>query len=353
VRYLFLKPKFLIKTIVIMLFVGSISAALYWFFIIRNNNVLHPSPFHIIETSTVKYNTTKVIRESISYIAQDKEAQFTASDPTNLYFTNNSGRLKRLYVVVGDKVKKGQVLAELDTDSLKIQIQLQELNIQKLNLSYEKMKAAKSDSYSIKEMELDINSAKLSLESMKRELQGSRLTSPIDGVVTDAIKAPQIGQSINPYTKMVQVADPKKVQLTCVPGEYNSKIMTLLRFGTKVDVRLEANPEKVYKGKVVMNDSRLQDKAEDGTKQTAIFQVEGLPDTVEIGDNAAVTLTVTKRTNVLVLPINAIHINEKRNFVYVLRNGIRKERNVGLGISDGEKIEITSGLNEGEEVVMN
>ena len=74
-------------------------------------------------------------------------------------------------------------------------------------------------------------------------------------------------------------------------------------------------------------------------------------DEVSLGDYAAVIIVVDKKENVLTVPVNSVYTDKDGRFVYVMgEDGKRERREVETGLSDGARIEVISGVQEGESV---
>jgi multidrug efflux pump subunit AcrA (membrane-fusion protein) len=105
---------------------------------------------------------------------------FVAVDQTNHYFRHRGGRLRSIDVSYGDQVSTGQVIAELDTESLESEIAQQELALAKARLVYEKLESSFSSGRELKLAQLDLELARLDLEDVERELEETRLIYSID-----------------------------------------------------------------------------------------------------------------------------------------------------------------------------
>jgi multidrug efflux pump subunit AcrA (membrane-fusion protein) len=71
-----------------------------------------------------------------------------------------------------------------------------------------------------------------------------------------------------------------------------------------------------------------------------------------VGNNVMVEILTQERTNILLIPSDAVQLKEDRPFVQLLRDGEIKERTVQIGVSDPDRIEIREGLSEGDLVLL-
>ncbi|HET6485031.1 MAG TPA: hypothetical protein VFH83_01345, partial [Spirochaetia bacterium] len=88
----------------------------------------------------------------------------------NLSFRSRTGRLLKRYVATGDRVKSGQLLAELDTDTLTYDISIQEIEVQKARLVAQRATLLNQDKIQQQLDALDVRKAEIELESLKGEL---------------------------------------------------------------------------------------------------------------------------------------------------------------------------------------
>lgn len=340
------------------------------------------------EPEKVTFNTVAVKRGTVEQTVSST-GYFISSSQTNLAFKYREGYLKTLNVETGSgvrmnhndlksnetvdgikvdgkkdfTVKKGDVLAELDTDSLVNDIKLQEVKLKKAQLAGERLKTIHSvegggDKYELQQSELDVDEAQINLENLQMELDKSKLVSPVDGVV-DFIDEVKVGDFIDANRTIIRIIDPKQLVL-----ESNGQSTSGLKFGMQVNVEIKG---KIYKGEVVMAPTNITtsdyDKVKDyGNEQeyskmlesirdTIKVKVNDLPSDVVLGDSAKISASIVKRENVLTLPKNVVHTFENRKFVKVLKNNIVYERDVELGIESVTNYEIVKGLEEGDQVI--
>jgi multidrug efflux pump subunit AcrA (membrane-fusion protein) len=248
-----------------------------------------------------------------------------------------------MYVSSGDRVKTGQLLAELDSDTLKYEVALQEIAVQKAKLVAEKAAVLGRDRYEQQIAALDVKEAELSLANDKAELAKAQLFSPMDGVV-DFVANVAEGDPIDAYRTVVRVADPRVIELS-YEGERSSDFT----FGMPVEVTYK---DRTYAGQVVRTGSMAPSDATDEDRRTDIIRVKGLPGSVQTGDSASIRVIIQRRDSVLVVPRNLVQTFQGANYVDVLRNGIRRQQPVEQGIVTTTEAEIVKGLAEGDQVIV-
>jgi membrane fusion protein, macrolide-specific efflux system len=348
----------------------------------------------LIDAPKVEYQLVKVKKSDIEN-AITCIGYFKSVSQKDYSFVQRSGRLKSINVKVGDKVKKGTLLAELESGTLETQVSEQEIALNKSILSYELLKKngpndlelakMQLDEYkeqlknatdisgafsnedienlknqikkqeltlenaqatydtNISQAEQDIALAKLQLEDSKKELESSKLVSTIEGEIDYTLLSAKRGDTIDAFQTIVRVADPTDLQL-----EYSEDQVGKFELGNKVGVTINS---KNYEGEVVMTPSNMPQDADAKTKNSIRIKINTLPKGVNIGDSAEIKLVLEKKENVIVISTSLIHSQGTRVFVRVLENNIREERNIELGIQKTTEVEVKNGLTEGEEII--
>lgn len=299
------------------------------------------------EPPKVEYETMEVKKGTIEKRIRCT-GYFVSVSTEDVYFRFSGGRLKKIHVKYGDEVKKGDLIAELESGDIKNKIDMQELVVRKAQLNYERIKTqidvnGGGSKYELEVAEIDLEMQKLTLANLYEELEKSRLVSLTDGVVV-YLKEIEQGDFIGAYDVIATIADPKALQLM-----YSDSKVSDFRNGMKVDVVID---DVNYTGEVVATPLDAPQNADEVTKKSIRVKVDNLPDTIERGDDATLNLTLEKKENVIVMPRHMINNFIGRKFVNVLVDGIREERDVELGIQTDTEVEIVKGLEAGELVIV-
>ena len=302
----------------------------------KEEEVLAPP---LIEPPEITYDTTAVKRGTVEKKITGS-GSFVSISQSNLFFKSRGGRLKAIYVKLGDEVKEGDIIAELDTGDLENQIKQQEINLKKARIRYNQVKAQGGDEYSRQLAWYDVELASLQLENLEKQLEEAVLRSDTAGTVVYVNNNVQEGDYVNTYQTLVRIADPKQLQL-----QYSGSNNSDFKLGQEVNVKIK---DKVFSGEVVMTPANVPVDAPDSMKNIIRIAVEGLPAEVEMGDSAQIELILDKRENVIVLPRNLVRNYMGRKYVLVLEDGLKKERDVEIGLETATEVEIVKGLEEGE-----
>ncbi|WP_310188072.1 HlyD family efflux transporter periplasmic adaptor subunit [Bacillus sp. 3255] len=279
-------------------------------------------------------------------------ATFASDKMDYLFYSESGARLRQINVKLGDLVKAGDVLATTETSDLDMKIKLQQISIEKLKITLQQAMAEKdADDPDIRLKLLDMESAQLQLKALQDQLQNSRLTSTINGIVT-FIDTIQPGDQVAAYKQLITLSDPKQMKLVYTAASQND--LGGVEVGMDVAIKIK---DKSFTGKVVQtplsappnSNKAIQDK-----NAKAIFiQVDTLPEGVTIGAQADITIVTQKRDDVIIIPRAGLRNYMGRDYVQVLDGESRKEVDVEKGIVAATEVEIRKGLSEGQQIILN
>ncbi len=253
-----------------------------------------------------------------------------------------SMRISKINVEVGDFVRAGQILAEMD----RLQLQQAELQMKNNETEYNRLKGL-YDAGGLSKSDLDAIelSYKVSKTSYDNLLQNTILRSPINGVVTarnyDKGDMFSMGQPI--YT--VEQIAPVKLLVGISESDYSK-----VKKGNEVNITVDAFPGKVFVGKI----NRIYPTINESTHTFDVEVIVPNKDNVlRPGMYARVTVQFGVNNSVVV-PDTAIvkQTGSGERFVYVLNaDGTVTYQNVKLGRRIDSKYEILSGVEDGAKVV--
>ena len=282
-----------------------------------------------------------------------------------------SGYLEKINVDFGDKVKAGQLLGVLEVPELKAELhasiaaqQRAEADYTNAHLIYTRLVGVNQEHPNlVAEQDIDTAQAKDSvavatLASAKAEVEKyqtlfgyTQIIAPFDGVITRRYADPgaliQAGTSSDTQAKpLVRLSDNYLLRL-----DFPVSVMYVkeVHIGATVTVRVESLGGKTFTGNI----TRFTDKVNDATR-TMITEMEVKNPDLEIvpGMYATVVLKVEHRTQVLAIPTEAV-ASAKNSAVDVINADHQiEEREVTLGLETPDRYEVTSGLKEGEKVII-
>ena len=264
------------------------------------------------------------------------------SDVKNDIAPNTPYRIEKIYVDVGDNVRQGQVLVQLDASNLqqlKLQVENQKIEFNRTSQLYQVGGASKAE-YDNAKLQLDVLSTQL-----KQLMQNTQLTAPISGVVT--ARNYDNGDMYNQGQPVLTIeqTNPVKVMVN-ISEVYYKQVFK----GMPVDIELDAYEGETFYGKVTIVYPTVD-------QSTHTFPVEvtinNSSQKVRPGMFARATVNFGDKNHVLV-PDEALvkQIGAGDRYVYVYKGGKVSYNKVELGKHIGDKYEILSGVNPGDDVVI-
>lgn len=338
-----LKFKLQIKAhkILLILISGSLAVGISGCYFLPKEEATIAPP--LIKAPAVTFDTVEVQKGLIEKQLSE-QGKFVSVSQQALSFKYRGGNLKAFNASMGNSVKKGDVLALLDTDSLESQIRDQELNVRKSEIWYnEEVNNPNATKDSIELKKLDLDAAKNRLSDMQNEYNKSQIVSPLAGKVVFVEKV-NFGDYVSANKTLIVIADPSKVQV-----EYTGGDASIFKLGDQVTVKYN---NQDLKGKVVMTPANVPADGDKDLKTSIRVAVDNLPANVSIGDSATIVLEQIKKDDVIKIPRGLINNYDGRNYVYVLEKGIKVEKDVEVGVQTATDAEIVKGLNVGDKVIV-
>jgi RND family efflux transporter MFP subunit len=255
----------------------------------------------------------------------------------NIFTRENGKRVKNIKVQFGQNVKKGDVLVELDSNNLESDIKLQQLNLEKAQINFDRAEQG-TDEYSKKLANIDVQMEKTKLENLQKQLTLSRIVANADGKVVflESIKE---GDLVEAYQPLVTIADPTNLQVVYQGGD-SSKVQP----GMKVEISLNG---KKCEGVVA------QLTTSGKYKDSIIINFNEAFKEGKLGDGIEINITLETKKDTIVVPKAAVKSFMGSNTVEVLDGEKKISVNIEKGIENSTEIEILSGLKEGQMVILN
>jgi RND family efflux transporter MFP subunit len=285
------------------------------------------------------------------------------------------GRLQSVSVRLGDAVRKGQRLAQVEDREIREQVRQAEASFEvaratvrqrDADLKFAQTALERSRSlfsrnllprqtlddaearYQAAEAQLDLaraqfNQSQARLDELRITLGNTVISSPVDGFV--AKRNLDAGGYASQNTPIVSVVDLSTVRMVANLIEKDAK---RVRAGTDAAVEVDAYAGERFKGRV----ARVAPVFDPATR-TAEMEIEVPNSTGRLkpGMYARVKLTVGVRENALVVPRNAVVDIEGKRGVFVPHQNTASFRAVQTGLQDENTVEITQGLADGSHVI--
>ncbi|MDH7511380.1 MAG: efflux RND transporter periplasmic adaptor subunit [Clostridiales bacterium] len=280
---------------------------------------------------------------------------------------DTGGKIARIYVNEGDRVAKGQVLAELDTQAIELQLKQAEAafavaqaryndsrtNLDRMERLF-KEKAVSDQQYEQVRLAFDASKAQLdqaqaAVNLARHSLNVAIMKAPFSGII--ASKNADVGDVINPMMGafsggsggVLTLVDFSriKIRVDVSPSE-----ITRVKKGQPAILRVPSLPEHEFRGTITV----INLAADPLTKKFGVEVAVDNPDLVlRPGTFGEIAFEISTHEDALVVPQKAILSNK---YLFVVEDGKAVKREVVLGLQNATMVEITSGLAEGDEVIV-
>lgn len=267
----------------------------------------------------------------------------------NVMFTEDNRRVTEVYVKPGDKVKKGQLLAELESGDTANLIARKEVELEKaeLDLKGAMRNDAQENEIALRKTQLDFRLLGQELAELRKKLESSQLRAPYDGTLV-SFKAEK-GDMSRAYEKVGRIAD---LNTLVIAAKFDSGDLSAIAPGMETTVSINAFGDITGKIGRMPLDTEEADSDADTTDGYVLIDVEKLPEGVQFGTPLSAAVVAQRREGVLYVPISAIRKQNDRSYVLVsYPDGSKGEMDVELGLQTLTDAEIISGLEEGQKVV--
>lgn len=307
-----------------------------------------------------------------------------------------TGQIKKLYVKLGQQIKKGALIAEIDSTSqrnelntlkAKLETHKAQLASARISLSsaekkYKREKALWAENATSKEelenagdalaeskakiteLQSTIKQTQISINTAEADLGYTRIVAPMDGTVV-ALPVEE-GQTINAAQSsptIIQLADLGTMlnKMQIAEGD-----ITKVKSGQKIkftilsepDSPIEATLESIDPALTTMSNSTGNTGTNTDNSSSAIYYyaralVPNPDGRLSIGMTTQNTVFVTSRDNVLTVPALTVKRRDGKSYVQVVdAEGYAREKEIQTGLRNSSSVEVTSGLKEGDKVVV-
>ena len=197
-----------------------------------------------------------------------------------------------------------------------------------------------------------IASSQLTQEKTKLTVQDAQnkyqealngIVADYDGVVTD-LSATQ-GATVQEGTQLLVLESYDEI---CVEFQASKYDLENLAIGQKAVIDISG---KEYEGTVTKINKMATPNSSGVPMVAARVHIDNPDSNVYLGIEARLKITTAQRQDALLVPVEAVNIDNDGNFCYIIENGALVKKYITTGISSSDYIEVTDGLSEKEEVV--
>jgi RND family efflux transporter MFP subunit len=268
------------------------------------------------------------------------------------------GYLKSIAVDKGDEVKQGALLADIEVPELLADEAKYKAELEVAATDFKRVQEAvqKAPDLVIAQMvdqaKGKFEIAKANLERNETLLGYARIIAPFSGIVTrrmvdpGAFIAAATSGSAAQTAALLTLADLSKVRVQVAVPENEVQFVTK---GTPISFTVDGLPGKTFQGAV----TRVSFALDDATKtMLAEAELENANRELRPGMYASVKVFAEKRTDALLLPVDAVLVEKVKTSVFVADGGKARKVPVKTGFFDGTSFEVLDGLPPNAAVIL-
>jgi len=294
--------------------------------------------------------------------------------PLETVYFNMDGHVGNVYVQVNDTVKKGELLADLvelqgllaTATTTQDAIQRAEDNLSIAQLTLEKDKANGASTYDIQIQEKYVDLAQLDLNEalvkygidpkitdpfaeLQAQVDKARVYAPADGVIISGVNP---GRAVSPTTAAFTIGDGSQSEILASvdPTKSDQQLKNMFE-GMPVVVTPNSQPSLKLNGKIQQLPSPYGTGNSSDTNVRVVLDQVVPAGELKIGDTVTVSVQLANKAGILWLPPAAIRVVGGVTFVIVNGASGPKRIDVEVGLQTADRVEITSGLQEGQVVI--
>jgi membrane fusion protein (multidrug efflux system) len=316
-----------------------------------------------VEVALAAHSAISASYSGTAALVADHEAQVTAK---------TSGVLKKLYVEEGMTVKAGQLLAELDDADALAKAKQAEAQMHKAEATFAHAQAAIPKhlipEYEYEQDKFDLAAQRAAYEAANIQLSYTRIVAPVDGVIAE--RSIKIGNLVQANQNLFRIVGMNPLQAVLNVPE---RQLGILKAGQAVQLEADALPGKKFAGSI-LRIAPVVDPASGTFRVTCQFRDASV--ILRPGMFARIDIVYDQRADALTVPRSALVEEDGQTSVFVVDKAppapapkaeagkplanaptaapsgfVAHRQLVKTGYSDGDKVEIISGLDAGARVI--
>lgn len=249
----------------------------------------------------------------------------------------------------GETVKKGQRIAQIQREEVNFGVSSAKTAVQRLESEVERLRPLYDKGVISRQV---FDEAQWRLQEARSEQKRAsmaasdlRAVAPMAGVV--AMRYVNLGQQVATGTPLFRIVDPEELIVAVnLPENSLGKIFE----GQEAYVESDALPDQTFNGKVERISPVVDPRT--GTLRVQLSLDEAAAKTLKPGMFVKAHIVVSQRPDAVAIPRRAVVFTDDQSNVFVVEDKTALRKPVKLGVNDGTWVEILSGINMGDKVVV-
>lgn len=257
-----------------------------------------------------------------------------------------SGRITYLNVPEGSYIKQGTVIARVFNEDLRAQLQKSKAQLDLAEKTEQRLKKL-LDVNGLNQADYDlamnqVYTLKADIAYTQAQIDKSIVRAPFSGTV--GLRQVSPGAFVSPSDIIATLQQTNKVKIDfTIPEEYSN----IIRKGNSVDVLTDAAKQEHTKAVIIATEPQVN-------QSTRNLKVRAILDNANSNPGSFVKVTVTDNTNknAILVPSNSVIPGDKNSQLVLVKNGKAQFADITTGTRLSGNVEITSGVNAGDSVVV-
>lgn len=258
-----------------------------------------------------------------------------------------SGIALRVFADVGQQVRAGQPLVQMDRDRATLQVAQADAQVRKLEANYRRASQLVEQKMvsvnDVEQLRYDVENARANLRLARLEQSYGTVTAPISGIVSARNIKP--GNLVQINTPIFTIVDTSRLEATLNAPE---REIETLKAGQTVQLSVDALPGKTFEGSI----DRVSPVVDSGSGTFRVICTFAGGGLLQPGMFGRIRIEYDQRANALVIPRTALLEDGSAPAVYTVKAGKASRTVLKMGYVDGQWVEVREGLREGEAVVV-
>lgn len=261
------------------------------------------------------------------------------------HISDVSGIIRSIKVDKGSKIRKGDILLQVDDEMLKADFDASEAAYNSLKVDYERFKTI-NESGGVSKQQLDnirtqLSGAESRYISSKRRLEDATVKAPMSGTINE--KYIEEGALLNPGARLFDIVDDSQLKMkTNITAD---KVLKLSK-GQQVLIQSDVIPGINFNGTISFI-GIIADRGLNFPIEIVIDQKDAL----KAGMYVTAKFKSNEESTAIIIPRNAVSGSVKSASVYVVKNGIAHKRDILVGDMIDKNVVILKGLHAGDSIV--
>ncbi|MBT8131306.1 MAG: efflux RND transporter periplasmic adaptor subunit, partial [Gammaproteobacteria bacterium] len=292
-----------------------------------------------VETRLVERGAITAVYSGTAALEVDAEADISAKV---------AGEIIEIPVEEGDKVVAGQLLARLDGQRFKLEVERQRANVQKVQQDYsrnvELNKKGLVSAGAFEGLRFELESLRAALQLAQLELSYTEIRAPFSGVIAE--RYIRRGNTISVGTPLFKITDldPLLAYLHVPEKEFNK-----LAAGQLAVIEADALRGEQYQGRIARISPVIDSST--GTFKVTV-EVSDADGRLKPGMFGRISIVYDTRDNTMLVPRSALVDTDSDAAVFVVEEDVAHRRLVTVGYASGPNVEIVDGLSGDEKIVV-